>query len=294
MCRALALILTVCGTTICGMARTDAAQAAPVCAWADDPTAPAFDTPGRSALYHRGFTCTGAAQGSYTLRFDAIFAGQKRTIHTDKGNLKPWGRWPRSTPVQASLAPSQICDFPVPPGAATTLTTGYTGLDLEPSVPVAVEAVFDGQGDLAGLGRTERVTVHCPACPNLADVGEMGLYAGRAMADRVAPGVRVQAAAKGEWYACARQGATLSVRYFAAADTQTAERAIRPTFEQTGLEKQFRVRGAEAILDVPVPVDTVCRKAGPAVRTVAVEVVGTGLLGELGGGGRSYLDLKCR
>lgn len=262
------------------------------CTWRDDPTGSAFATPGRSALYSRGFTCPGDAQGRYTLRFDAILGKTRRTVTTKKGEVKPRGRWPRMTDLSEPLAPSQTCDFEFPPATPGALAPDNDGVSTEPATSVKVEAVFEGEGDLAALSRTEHAVIECPICPRPSSVGLIGIYEGRAMASRLSPGVRLKATATEPWFECARQGATLSVRYFVGENDKTVGRAIRPTFEQAGLEKLFRVRGEEAVFDAAVPIERLCRGVR-GTRTVAWEAVGVGLLSELGGGGRSYHEVRC-
>ena len=297
MRRAAALMRSV----VLGLVATVAAWALPAagqparaepCAWRDDPTAPAFATPGRMAVYQRTFTCPGTAHGTWELRFEAVVGGLRKAVDTKKGKVEARGRWMRETAVHDPLAPSQFCPETVPPAAPIALGPDSSGLHREPTFGVELGATFRGTGDLAKLERTEHATVLCPACPAPRHGHvDIGVYQGRAMVSTIAPGVRLRARVERTWFECARRDATLEVRWFTGDDDRSLQGALRPVFVQSGLEKQLRVQGDDASFDLPVPVERLCKH--PA-RRVTWEVSGEGLLARLGGGGRSYHDLKCR
>lgn len=292
----LAVALSLAAVAAPGPAKAGpAAPAAPkgnACVWRDDPTAPGLLPIGRILRYERAFECPGAAAGEYSVTFAVESGGQRREVGQEKGKIVPRGRWARTTHVEEPLAPSGLCALPLPTGAAVRLAPGHDTPRRLPSVAVEVTATFRGTGDLAALDRTERAEAVCDACPAERHwTMGIGLYEGRAMTPTVRAGTRLQAHAERAWFDCAKQGAKLEVRYFTADDDAALRKALRPAYVQSGLEKQFRVAGDEQTLSVPVPIDKLCRHPG---RRLAWEVWGEGLLPALGGGGRSYHDLKCR
>jgi hypothetical protein len=268
--------------------------AAEPCIWrdADTQSQSGFESLNRFVRYERRFACPGAAQGAWRLEFTARAGGASKPVSAEKGKVEPRGRWLRETPVQEPLALSQYCDLPLPKDAKTTLVPDEGGVHLAPGVPVEIVAQFTGEGDLAGLSRTETTTTYCPACaPGRGWKMGVGVYDGRSMASEIRPGLRLKAHAEAEWFQCARRDATLEIRWFTGDDDRALGAALRPAFVQTGLEKQFAVRGEEATLDAAVPVDRICKYPG---KRVAWEVAGTGLLARVGGGGRSHHGLKCK
>lgn len=267
------------------------AAAAEGCTWQDEPGEPAFHTPSLT-VYRRAFVCPGEAQGTYRLRFEAVAGGRRNEIDTKKGEVKAFGRWPRTTSLHAPLSPDRICHDARAAGLKPVLAPSPDFPGRAPMLEVTVEAIFEGQGALAGLNRTERTTARCRACETSSTGAGLGLYDGRAMSRELRPGTRLRARAAADWYECARAGGTLEVRWFAEDDDAALGRALRPVYVQGGLEKQLRREGDEVRFDLPAPVAEVCRKR-PKARRVAWEVAGAGLLGRIGGGGRSYHDLKC-
>lgn len=304
------LTVLLCLSTALGAA-LGAAQAAPAkaapapkpparCAWTETPGAQLFRVPGRFIQYERTFVCPGEAEGRYTLRFDTLAGDRRRTADTERGEVRPFGRWPRETRVAETTAYSQLCDDRAAPAgekpsADVELFPDEAGIERLPGRKVEVEAVFQGEGDLAPLNRTDRAIFHCDACASLREGGFLAMYEGRAQVADLRPGTRLRGDVDSAWLACARTGGRLEVRYFVGPDERALEAAIRPTYVQTGLEKAFRAGGERASLDVPAPVAELCKRAGGAKGlTVLWEVAGAGLLGGLGGGGRSHHGLRCR
>jgi hypothetical protein len=289
MRRALALTLLAVGLQTSGTA-----AAGEPCVWrdADTTTKAGFETLNRFVRYERRFACPGKAKGAWRLEVVARAGATSKPVSTEKGKVEPRGRWLRETLVQEGLAVSQYCDLALPADAKPTLVLDEDGVRQAPGVPVEIVARFTGEGDLSGLTRTETTTTHCLACaPGRGWKMGLGVYDGRAMSSEIRPGLRLKAHAEAEWFQCARRDATLEVRWFTADDDRALGAAIRPAYVQTGLEKQFAVRGDEAAFDVAVPVDRICKHPG---KRVAWEVAGTGLLARVGGGGRSYHALKCK
>lgn len=274
-------------------AEASARTVAPECAWVDSGGRPVFGHADGMAIFRRAFECAGEAKGAYVLRFDAVEGGARRTMETRKGDVAPRGRWPRETSLHAPIARSQFCDGARVAGAPVTLAPEHDGVRARPAVAVTVEAVFEGTGDLAALSATERTTVHCEACQGLREGGALGLYEGRAMVSTLTPATRLRGRASKVWFECAKRESTLAVRYFVGPDDKALGRAIRPTWVQKGLERAFKPKGEDVEFDLPLPHAELCRRAGGAKR-IAWEVAGEGLLGTIGGGGRSYHSLVCR
>jgi hypothetical protein len=287
MRRALAL-------TLLGVLTPALSAAGEPCVWreADTSSTTGFEALNRFVRYERRFACPGTAKGAWHLEFTARAGGATKAVSTEKGKVEPRGRWMRETPVQEPLALSQYCDLPLPADAKTTLVPDESGVRQIPGVPVEIVAKFTGEGDLAGLSRTETTTTYCPACgPGRGWTMGVGVYDGRATSSEIRAGVRLKVHAEAEWFQCARRDATLEIRWFTGDDDRALGAAVRPAFVQSGLEKQFAVRGEEATLDAPVPIDRICKHPG---KRVAWEVAGTGLLARVGGGGRSHHGLKCK
>jgi hypothetical protein len=292
----LALALTVVAAALAVSATPARATPGPAtCAWNETAGHPAFRHADGMAIFRRVFDCPGEAKGAYTLRFDAVVGQTRRPLETRRDDVVPRGRWPREKALHAPIARSQFC-AELPAGAPVVMAPDHLGLRRRPVVAVTLEAVFEGQGDLAGLSGTTRTTVHCEACDAIRGSGgggSVGLYEGRAMVRSLTAATRVRGQARRAWFECAQREATLSIRYFAGADDAALGRAVRPVYVQSGLERAFRAKGDDVVFEVPLPHADLCRRARGATR-IAWELAGQGLLGALGGGGRSYHSLECR
>ena len=273
-----------------------ASAAAAPCHWAPDDGWDPLVFRGRSVFLRRSYVCPGPARGTLAVELRAGHGKKVVSVKTDSRDITPYARWDRTFYLSENVAPSQYCKVADPADKNARLMRAANRVDLVTMVPVTVQAVIIGSGDLKPLSGSLDVQAWCTACDHYRSwETSLRIKKGRSGVSRVEAGVRLVGEVEKEWFSCARPLSTLQIRYFVAADRKAAEAALRPNLVQDGLEKKFRPdprHEGKLLLDEALPLKQLCRVPGAAV--VAWEADGAGELQRISGGGRTVLGLKCR
>ncbi|MEE8409536.1 MAG: hypothetical protein V3T05_08020 [Myxococcota bacterium] len=263
------------------------AGAAP-CAW-DDTGVPPLRTPDGSALFARSYTCPPDAQG--TLRIELTASAGKNTVPAGEleADVEPRGKWLRTKKITDWISYSQFCE--AKPDPKTRRHVRGIGSAQRVVYDVTLRAKAIGTGDMQALAWEGKTIVPCDACDYSR--GSIALTEGRAHVSKLSKKTRITASAKRAWVECARPGATLSLRFFADRDGIPARNALRPVHVVEGLERFLKTKGEKIELDRPAPMAEICRAVGRGRHRMMWEVAGIGELMRIGGGGRSWIDVRC-
>jgi len=256
------------------------------CAWIEHGAQP-LHLWDRLVVFDQLFECSAEAHGEISI---TLATAGNSNVASKKVALKPKGKWRRQKRASIRGYSNAYCPKR-PPSGARGRTDGEPGKQRR---FYAVTATLEVQGtaDLKTLSRSDRVDVRCDLCPRGGGSIE---FRERGMQSSVlGPKTRIAGRVDRVWFECARTNADLALRVFAGPDRASVQVALRPVLVLADLERRFVRKGDAYTFDISAPYVKLCKRFGRGARKKLMwELWGRGELMRIGGGGRSYLDLRC-